>query len=293
MRYRGIVKWFKLFAVSILFSFTVSYADGGVIAGENVELRSGPGNLHSVYEVLPKYTKVDIIGVSGEWAAVKLIDRGLSGFVTADFVVPDKAVAQLPPSSLPPELGGLDYSKSLLPPVFEAPENGDSADLPGGGEADAVLPLEDADSVKGDGTLLSFFGNGEDATEAEEQLVSHACEFIGAPYVYGGTSSDGFDCSGFTYSVYADLGYSLPRTAEQQSAVGVWVPRSELRQGDLVFFRTDGSDGIGHVGIYVGMGKFIHAPRVGYSVKVTKFIDDEVDGSYFMKNYVTARRILK
>lgn len=301
MQYIRNIKNFALLLFSLMFSFTVSYAAGGVVAGEDVELRSGPGNLHGIYEVLTKYAKVDIIGVSGEWAAVKLTDKGLSGFVRADFVVPDEAIAMLPPSSLSPELGEYESDNLVrLPPVPESDVSGfensfDSKTESGGDLSSEVGSASHTDSSDVDEAdmLLSFFGSGEDATEAEKQLVSRAYEFIGVPYVYGGTSSEGLDCSGFVYSVYSGFGYNLPRTAEQQSVVGVWVPRSELRQGDLVFFRTEGHEGIGHVGIYVGMGRFIHAPRSGYSVKVTQLIDDEVDGSYFLKNYVTARRILK
>src|SRR5690348_2295982 len=87
--------------------------------------------------------------------------------------------------------------------------------------------------------------------------VRFAERFRGAPYVWAGTTPAGFDCSGFTRFVYAHFGISLPHSSYAQWALGRHVPRSQLRPGDLVFF------GLGHVGIWIGAGRFIHAPHTG------------------------------
>ena len=96
-----------------------------------------------------------------------------------------------------------------------------------------------------------------------EEIVEYAKEFIGIPYVYGGTSPSGFDCSGFVKYVYAHFGVALPRVTYDQIKVGTSIDYSELQAGDLVFFR--GGD---HVGIYVGNGQYIHAPRTGRTITV-------------------------
>ena len=95
-------------------------------------------------------------------------------------------------------------------------------------------------------------------SEKGEAIVKAAQQYLGVPYVYGGASpSEGFDCSGFVYYVFAKQGISLPRTADDQALVGMDV-NGELQPGDLVFFSADGYE-INHVGIYVGNDEFIHA----------------------------------
>ncbi|HVC87872.1 MAG TPA: C40 family peptidase [Gaiellaceae bacterium] len=105
----------------------------------------------------------------------------------------------------------------------------------------------------------------------QAKVVSFARHFLGVPYVYGGTSPrSGFDCSGFTRFVYAHFGISLPHYSGAQFDRGRVVSRAGLRPGDLVFF-----DGLGHVGLYIGHGLFIHAPHSGTRVQI-----DSLDGSY-------------
>ncbi|AZV55230.1 C40 family peptidase [Clostridium sp. AWRP] len=95
-------------------------------------------------------------------------------------------------------------------------------------------------------------------------VVAYASNFLGVPYVWGGTSPSGFDCSGLVQYVYANFGINLPRTSQEQQNVGTPVSRNELQPGDLVFFGSPAY----HVGMYVGDGKFIEAPRTGLSVRI-------------------------
>jgi peptidoglycan DL-endopeptidase CwlO len=98
----------------------------------------------------------------------------------------------------------------------------------------------------------------------QAKVVAFARHYLGVRYSYGGTSPrSGFDCSGFTRFVYAHFGISLPHYTVSQFARGKRVSRAGLRPGDLVFFR-----GLGHVGIYVGGGRFIHAPHTGSVVSI-------------------------
>jgi cell wall-associated NlpC family hydrolase len=113
-------------------------------------------------------------------------------------------------------------------------------------------------------------------------IVGFARHYLGVRYSYGGTSpASGFDCSGFTRFVYAHFGIALPHYAGGQFDVGRRVPRGDLEPGDLVFF-----DGLGHVGIYVGGDRFIHAPHSGTSVSI-----DPIDGWYWAR-YDGARRLV-
>jgi len=109
--------------------------------------------------------------------------------------------------------------------------------------------------------------------------------FVGIPYRWGGdTVVDGMDCSGFVRAVYNLCGVNIPRTSREQYRVGDVIGRDELKDGDLVFFGAS-ADEITHVGIFVGNGRFVHAPRRGDDIKVS-----ELDDAYFLKSFVGAKR---
>ena len=113
-------------------------------------------------------------------------------------------------------------------------------------------------------------------------IVRYARHYLGVPYSYGGTSPrSGFDCSGFTRFVYAHFGIALPHYSGAQFSMGRRVARAALRPGDLLFF-----DGLGHVGLYVGRGRFIHAPHTGTRVSI-----DSISG-WYAGRYDGARRLL-
>jgi len=109
--------------------------------------------------------------------------------------------------------------------------------------------------------------------------------FVGIPYRWGGDNVvEGMDCSGFVRAVYNLCGLSIPRTSRDQYRAGDAVSKNDLQDGDLVFFGAS-ADKINHVGIYVGAGKFVHAPRRGEDIRVAS-----VDDNYFDKRFVGARR---
>jgi cell wall-associated NlpC family hydrolase len=113
-------------------------------------------------------------------------------------------------------------------------------------------------------------------------VVGVAMSYLGTPYVWGGGSPGGFDCSGLVAYSYAQVGVSLPHSSYAQYSAGVPVSRDQLQPGDLVFF-----DGLGHVGIYIGGDQFVHAPHSGDVVKVSSLGE-----SWYASTYVGARRIL-
>jgi cell wall-associated NlpC family hydrolase len=112
-------------------------------------------------------------------------------------------------------------------------------------------------------------------------VVGIAMQFLGVPYRWGGADPSGFDCSGFSMYVYAQVGVSLPHHAASQYGMGTAVSKDQLQPGDLVFF-----NGLGHMGIYIGGGQFVHAPHTGDFVKVSSLSD-----SWYAATYVGARRI--
>jgi cell wall-associated NlpC family hydrolase len=111
-------------------------------------------------------------------------------------------------------------------------------------------------------------------------VVAIAERYLGVPYSWGGASPSGFDCSGLVMYVFAQVGVSLPHSSYAQYGMGSPVSRDQLQPGDLVFF-----DGLGHVGIYVGGGSFIHAPHTGDVVKISSI------SGWYASTYVGARRI--
>ncbi len=122
-----------------------------------------------------------------------------------------------------------------------------------------------------------------------QEIVNYAKQYLGCKYVYGGSGPSTFDCSGFTMYVYKHFGISLSHSARAQSKNGTYVAKENLQPGDLVFFKDyETMDGIGHCGIYVGDGNFIHASSgTGYCVKISTLLS----GSYNTR-YETARRLI-
>ncbi|TWH77333.1 NlpC/P60 family protein [Azomonas agilis] len=121
-------------------------------------------------------------------------------------------------------------------------------------------------------------------------ILFRALGLVGVPYRWGGNTPDsGFDCSGLIAYVYRETtGIRLPRTTTEMSQMhGPNVARGSLLAGDLVFFATNGPGRVSHAGIYVGEGRFIHAPSAGGTVRM-----DQLSSTYWQKNYLGAKRIL-
>ncbi len=128
-----------------------------------------------------------------------------------------------------------------------------------------------------------------EASTDGEAIVALAKRYLGVPYVWGGASPSGFDCSGLVYYVFNTLGYSMYRTPADQYRQGVFVSRNNLQPGDVVYFyNTVPGTGISHVGIYIGDGQFIHSPNSRSTVSIAS-----LSNTYWNQHYYGARRMSK
>lgn len=142
------------------------------------------------------------------------------------------------------------------------------------------MAVQVASEVKKSVITSRISRGGSSSTSA---IVKNAQSLLGIPYVFGGASTEGFDCSGFVQYIYKGSGINLPRDTYSQYKVGIAVKKDQLQLGDLVFFTTY-AEGASHVGIYIGAGRFIHAGSSG--VQTTSLSD-----SYYSARYIGARRV--
>ena len=218
------------------------------VTGDSVYVRKGPGTSYESITRLTYRTDVTVTGESSGWYKVRY--SGSNGNVEG-YMSSDYLSETKPAEKT--SRGGMEVERK---------------------EAAQETPTQESAPA-----VPSSFG---------EELVAYAKNYLGKPYVYGGSGPNSFDCSGFTMFVYNHFGYSLPHGATSQSKYGTYVSKENLQPGDLVFFLDfETMDGIGHVGIYVGGGDFIHASS-GSAHAVT--ISNINSGSYASR-YYTARRL--
>ena len=156
------------------------------------------------------------------------------------------------------------------------------------------IPYENADSKKDPLFFIDGKSTGVTPSAAAlkgesntaSKIISKAKSYLGTPYVWGGTSPSGFDCSGLVQYVFKQSGISLPRTTTEQVKLGTYVAKSDLRPGDLVFLQNTYRQGVSHVGIYIGDGQMIHASSS------KGVVISSLSTSYYTEHYHSARRVL-
>jgi len=119
-----------------------------------------------------------------------------------------------------------------------------------------------------------------------DRIENKAKSLLGVKYKYGATGPSQYDCSGFTKHVFSSQGITIPRTSKEQAKVGKYLRYSELKKGDLVFFRSDNNSKVSHVGIFIGNGKFIHA-----SSSKKKVVISNMNSNYVVTHFKWGRRV--
>ncbi len=277
----------------------------GTINADSVNVRTSPSVTGSVAGSLNSGSQVTAIGKTGEWIVIN--HNGSKNYIHRDFftsqyteflteVVNVETAVAVSTYAIVEASGGLKLrsSSSVDASVITVLPNGEIVDVIGvagdwvnvsANGTSGYVSKEFVDVRTGEKPSRSVSSN------KGEQIVSYAKQFMGTPYVWGGTNlSGGVDCSGYTYSVYRNFGINLNRVASDQSRNGVRISRSELVAGDLIFFDTSGSNNgeITHVGIYMGNGQFIHASSGGGRVMVS-----DLNSGYYNNRVVTASRVVR
>jgi cell wall-associated NlpC family hydrolase len=224
---------------------------------DRVNIRTAPSTDAKRLTIVDRWTKVQVLGRQGDWSRIRL-QSGVVGWVLSKYLSPT-----MPPQS----------QKQVAKRTSERKTSERTARA-SASRRGQTKPQPTAANVSQTATA-----NGQPA------VVRRALGYLGTRYRYGASGARGFDCSGFTSYIYRQHGITLPHNSAAQYRVGKPVSRSELRPGDLVFFRTRGNR-ISHVGIYIGNGKFVHASSARGRVRV-----DTLTSGYYHQRYVGARRI--
>ena len=221
------------------------------VTGSSVYVRSGPGTNYEIVTSLIRGNSVKAVAETSQWYKVEV--NGQTGYISKSLV-----------STTRPET------------TSRGTETSRTQD-----EEEQVSSTPQEENTQVEQTVVQ--------TSTGQQIVDYAKNYLGCKYVYGGSGPNTFDCSGFTMYVYQKFGVTLSHSARAQSKVGTAVEKENLQLGDLVFFKDyETMDGIGHCGIYIGDGNFIHASSgTGYCVKISTLLS----GSYATR-YETARRVI-
>ncbi|MCD7769994.1 MAG: SH3 domain-containing protein [Oscillospiraceae bacterium] len=287
----------------------------GTINGNYVRMRSGPSTSYSILGTYNSGTTMTVTGTSGDWYQVSY--NGTTGYVYSLYLTLDSGSTSTSTST---------SSSASSTSSFTVTEMDDTAATvtsavhmrTGPSTSYASLQVLSAGTsvtitgYSGNWYRISYNGStgyvygsyvttdtssntasslssssSSTSTSAGEAIVAEAKKYLGVSYVYGGTSPSGFDCSGLVYYVYKQCGYSITRTASSQNSDGTYVSRDNLQPGDIIVFYNSAMTGIGHVGIYIGDGQFIHA-----SSGSGKVVISSLSATYYNSHYYSARRIV-
>ena len=275
----------------------------GYINGTGVRMRAGASTTSQILGTYNTGTAMTITGSSGNWYAVTY--NGRNGYVCKDYMTMTAPAGNTAPASGTAGTvkgnyvrlrSGAGTNYSILgtynngTPVTITGTNGSWTAVVINGKSgymsSAYISVGAAPAAN-TGVQQTAPATNATGTATGAAIVETAKQYLGYPYVYGGMSPSGFDCSGFVNYVYKQHGYSMNRVA---SAIyynnGTYVDKANLQPGDLVFF-SNSSESVGHVGIYIGGNQFIHA-----STSRTGVIISDLTSSYYIQHYVGAKRII-
>ncbi len=220
------------------------------ISADGVAIRRGPSTDSGKVTVVQCGLVAKVLDREGSWYKLKF-PRGSVGWVRRDLLNPVKASA-VASSSHPRQR-------------YVASNSGSRRSRRSGGSHRELVAMNSGSS---------------------SSLIGTARQYMGTRYRWGGTSSRGFDCSGFTTTVFRQHGVKLPRRSIDQSRAGCRVSKGNLQKGDLVFFKTNRGTRINHVGVYIGNGKFIHASSGGGRVR-----EDTLNSGYYARRFAGGSRV--
>lgn len=274
----------------IVFSTTAASAAAGTINASDVKFRTGPDTSFDIIRVLQKDTPVVLLQSMDTWQKVQI--DGVEGYVFGTFI----ATAPPPAEVIYGERIRYVNANSLN---IRAMPTAESEKL---GELFRRNPVSEITTIAGwsrvrtkdgiTGYILSDYLVDTEAAvsrgneEKVERLLKLSQTFLGVPYVHGGYSMKGTDCSGFVKMAFAKIGITTPRGSSSYASAGVKVARENLRPGDVVTFDIRNNGSIGHVGIYLGGDQFIHASSTKGKVVIARF-------STYNEKYMGARRFIR
>ena len=263
---------------------------GTAVIGKNkVNFRSGPSTSAGIIASLEKGTEVELVSSEGGWC--QIIYDGQMGYVSADYVYVDGKAVQnsrgIVIGSCVNVRSGPSTSNSIVTKVYA------------GTIVDLLDKKDNWYSINYNGKTgyisADYVRNykGNTASSIGEEAAALALSFLGVPYVYGGASPSGFDCSGLTLYVFKQFGYALSHSASAQwHNSGEYVDRNDLQPGDLVLFNDparNAGKACSHIGIYIGDGDFVHASSSSSGGKCVRI--SSLSESYYNKYYKGAKRI--
>ena len=260
------------------------YTNLGVADVEShLNIREGAGEDQKLVGKLPKNGGCEILETAGDW--YKIQSGKVTGYVKGEYLLTGEAAAQRAneAKSVVATILGTSVNLRVEPSLDAAVQTS----MPQGEEIDVVEELGEWVKVRLDGDICYIYAEyvevseqlpkamtltealyGKGVSDVRVALVNYACQFVGNPYVWGGTSlTNGVDCSGFTMKIYAKYGISLPHKASLQATYGKSISSSEARPGDLFFYSSGGS--INHVAIYIGNGQVVHASNPKSGIKIS------------------------
>ena len=248
----------------------------GYVSATSLYVRSEPTIDSEVIKTIYRNQEVEITGKTDGWYAVNIGET--KGYVSARYISDTKIETTSRGSNdvREPIASENKVTNTVVEPSqIKNPETMEKIEEQKNGMVEPVKETQGNPKQE------------ETANNLGEQIVEYAKKYLGCKYVSGGTTpKGGFDCSGFTQYVYAHFDIKITRSSKTQAKDGKYVDKEDLQIGDLIIFNNTDNTAVGHTGIYVGGGKFIHAANAKKGVIITSLSD-----SYYKARYVSSRRV--